>query len=153
MLKPSNAIGGIVTLVIFFALIAVSTVIYSGDPEQKVRVEQNFFWRNAKVAVDSVWIAVQGIADIGLGKDVSQPSTTASVAQAVQESGALEEVGTAIKEEWEKDGGAGIGDIAEPKLEKFWEWRRTASGAEVVFKDKEGGEHIVSLPFSFLASE
>ena len=151
MSKPFSALSSIVTIVVFFALIAVATVIYSGDPEQKARVEQNFFWRNAKVAMDSVWIAVQGIADIGIGKSYTGQASTAPIVQATEEAGTFQQIGADIKDEWNKDGGMKLDAVSEVNLDKFWEWRKNADGAEVVFKDKDGEEHIVSLPFKFLA--
>lgn len=153
MAKPLSAIGSIVTIVIFFALIAVSTILYSGDPEQKVKVEQNFFWRNAKAAMDSVWIAAQGIADIGLGKeyDNGQASTTADIVQVAEDTGSLKQIGADIKDEWNKEGGIKLDAATEVNLKKVWEWRKNASGAEIIFKDKDGEEHAVALPFKFLA--
>lgn len=43
MAKPLSALGSIITVVVFLALIAVATVLYGGNQEQKVRMEQNFF--------------------------------------------------------------------------------------------------------------
>lgn len=151
MAKSFSALRSIVTIVVFFALIAVATILYSGDPEQKVRVEQNFFWRNAKVAMDSAWIAVQGIADIGMGKSYENQASTTAVVKTVEEVGAFQQIGADIKEEWDKDGGLKLDSVAEVNLNKVWEWRKNAAGAEIVFKDKDGEEHIVSLPFKFLA--
>ncbi len=151
MAKPFSALSSIITIVVFFALIAVATILYSGDPEQKVRVEQNFFWRNAKVAMDSVWIAVQGMADIGLGKNYENQASTTPIVQAVEEAGTFQQIGADIKEEWDKDGGIKLNAATDVNLDKVWEWRQNADGAEVVFKDKDGEEHIVSLPFKFLA--
>jgi len=151
MAKPFSALSSIVTVVVFFALIAVATILYSGNPEQKVRVEQNFFWRNAKVAMDSVWIAVQGVADIGMGKSYEGQASTTPIVQAVEEAGTFQQIGADIKEEWNKDGGIKLDTVSEVNLDKIWEWRKNAAGAEVVFKDKDGEEHIVSLPFKFLA--
>jgi len=151
MAKPFSALSSIVTIVVFFALIAVATILYSGDPEQKERVEQNFFWRNAKVAMDSAWIAVQGITDIGMGKSYEDQASTTAVVKAVEEVGTFQQIGADIKEEWDKDGGLKLDAATEVNLDKVWEWRKNAVGAEIVFKDKDGDEHIVSLPFKFLA--
>jgi hypothetical protein len=149
MAKPFSAIGSIITIVVFFALIAVSTVIYSGDPEQKVRVEENFFWRNGKAALDYVWLGIQGVADIGLGKEpVGQP---AAIIETAAETGIFNKLGADIQEEWSRDEEAAIDSATSLNIDQVWEWRRHESGAEIVFKDKDGVEHAVNLPFKFLA--
>jgi hypothetical protein len=149
MAKPFSAIGSIITIVVFFALIAVSTVIYSGDPEQKVRVEENFFWRNGKAALDYVWLGIQGITDISLGQEAADK--TAEITEMATETGVFDKLRTDIQEEWNKDGGAAVNSASSLNIDKVWEWRRNESGAEVIFKDKDGEEHVVSLPFKFLA--
>ncbi|MFA6194915.1 MAG: hypothetical protein WC719_04240 [Patescibacteria group bacterium] len=151
MAKPFSALSSIVTIVVFFALIAVAAILYGGNSEQKARVEQNFFWRNAKVAMDSVWIAVQGVADMGMGKSYEGQASTTPIVQATEEVGTFQQIGADIKDEWNKDGGIKLETVSEVNLDKIWEWRKNAAGAEVVFKDKDGEEHIVSLPFKFLA--
>jgi|GEM_PF-2520480 len=155
MAKPVKALGSIITIVIFFALIAVSTVLYSGDPEQQVKMEQNFFWRNAKIAVDSMWIAVQEIADIGLGKDTGGNTQNSDLPAdtAVNDMGMVEKISSDIKDEWNKDGGVSLDSVSSDNLNRFIEWRRTDMGAEIIFKDKNGDERQVALPFKFLASQ
>jgi hypothetical protein len=120
MAKPFSAIGSIITIVVFFALIAVSTVIYSGDPEQKVRVEESFFWRNGKAALDYVWLGIQGITDVSLGKESA--NKTAEITETAVETGVFDKLSTDIKEEWNKDGGTAVNSASSLNIDKVWEW-------------------------------
>ena len=155
MVRPVKALGSVITIVIFFVLIAVSTVLYGGDPEQKVKMEQNFFWRNAKAALDSIGIAIQGIADIGLGKDYGRDTqnSEAAMATTANDSGFFQRVGADIKEEWNKDGDVRLDSVSTVNLNKVWRWQATDSGADIIFRDKNGEDHIISLPFKFLAQQ
>lgn len=105
MAKPGNAISSIITVVIFLALTAVATVLYSGNAEQKVKMEQNFFGRNAKLAMDYTWIALQGITDISLGKKYEKPgqASSATEIETTDEDGFFKKIVTAIRKEWEKN--------------------------------------------------
>jgi len=153
MAKPWKAISSIITVVVFLALIAVATVLYSGDPEQKIKMEQNFFWHNTKIAIDSVWLALQGLTDIGLGKEDENSNQAASAVEPVKtaESGFFKKINSAIQEEWNKENETELSAAGRINWDKAWEWRKNASGAEIIFKDKNGEEHKVGLPFKFLA--
>lgn len=119
MAKPFSAVGSIITIVVFFALIAVSTVIYSGDPEQKIRVEENFFWRNGKVALDYVWLGIQGVADISLGKEPA--STTGEIVETATETGIFDKLGADIREEWNNGGETAINSATSINFDKVWQ--------------------------------
>ncbi|MDP2944036.1 MAG: hypothetical protein Q8N57_00455 [bacterium] len=153
MSKPWKAISSIITVVIFLVLIAVTAVLYSGSPEQKVKMEQNFFWRNTKIAMDYVWIALQGVTDIGLGKKFDSSGQASLEAETVEtnETGFFKKIGSSIREEWDSGGEKELSAAAPINSDKVWQWRKNASGAEIIFRDKNGEEHKVSLPFKFLA--
>ena len=135
MSKPLTTIGGLVTAVIFLALIAVSTVVYNTSPEGQARIEGSVFWRQAKVAMDTMWGYLKG-------------DTSTVVAQQVA-TAQVQDTNSDIKAEWDK-----VGQIEIPKvinMDKVWEWRKNENGAEIIFKDKSGNEYKVPLPFKFLA--
>ncbi|MCX6794631.1 MAG: hypothetical protein NTY31_01360 [Candidatus Falkowbacteria bacterium] len=153
MSKPWKAISSIITVVIFLVLIAVTAVLYSGSPEQKVKMEQNFFWRNTKIAMDYVWIALQGVTDIGLGKESDNSGQVSSETEMAKtaETGFFKKIGSSIREEWDSGGEKELSVAPPINSDKVWQWRKNASGAEIIFRDKNGEEHKVSLPFKFLA--
>lgn len=153
MSKPWKAISSIITVVVFLVLIAVAAVLYSGNPEQKVKMEQNFFWRNTKIAMDYIWIALQGVTDIGLGKESDSGGQVSSETEITEtaETGFLKKIGSSIREEWDQGSEKELNAALPINSDKVWQWRKTAAGAEIIFKDKNGEEHKVSLPFKFLA--
>lgn len=122
MAKPLSALGSIITVVVFLALIAVATVLYGGNQEQKVRMEQNFFWRNAKLALDYVFVGIQGVTDISLGKEYANQASSTIGAETTEKVGIFKQIGEDIKAEWEN------GDSAQPSpdskitLDKIREW-------------------------------
>jgi len=151
MAKPSKALSSLIIVVVFLALIAVATVLYSGGPDQKVRLEQNFLARNTKLAMDYAWVALQGATDIGLGKEHKNNEIVSSAAEIDQtpETGLFKKISVSIREEWDKEGGRKLGPASEIDLSRIWQWQKTAFGAEIIFKGKNGEEHKIGLPFKF----
>ena len=123
MAKPLNALGSIITVVVFLALIALATVLYSGNPERQNRMENNFFLRYTKLAMDYLFVGAQGVADISLGKKydgASQASTTVE-AGAAEKGGFFQQIRADIKTEWENGNAAQASSSPETNLNKFWE--------------------------------
>ena len=124
MVKPLKAIGSIITVVVFLALAAIATVLYSGDQTQQVRMENNFFLRNTKLAMDYLFVGAQGIVDIGSGKEYSglAASSTAEIETGAN-TNAWKKLGEDIKTEWENSDSVELGQVSEENISRFQEWK------------------------------
>ena len=132
-------------------------------------MEKNFFWQKTFLVLETAKTAILGLVDIGLGKkdNSSQPefetvpdntaaTAIAAAAPAVVESASggsfWSDTVAKIKEEWQR-GGDDPGTVASPDVAeaKFLEYQKTATGAEIIFREKSGQEHKLPLPFKFLS--
>ena len=124
MVKPLKAIGSIITVVVFLALAAIATVLYSGDPQQQVRMENNFFLRNTKLAMDYLFVGAQGIVDIGAGKEHAGSAASSTVEiETGANTNAWKKLGEDIKTEWENSDSVELGQVSEQNISRFQEWK------------------------------
>lgn len=170
MFSPRNSLASLLMIVIFLVLIAIAASSYGSNQDQKTEMERNFFWQKTFAVIDMAKAAVQGLVDFGLGKQdgntasnlitavnydnaaavaaVAIPTVTGSDKDEGFWSGAISQ----IKEEWQKGN-----DEISPETnqtttgEKFLDWQKTATGADIIFREKSGAEHKLPLPFKFLS--
>lgn len=165
MAKLRRSLTSILIVVAFLVLTAIATVLYGGSEEQKVKMEQNFFYQKARLVFDYFWVAAQGLIDIGLNKEggnriIGEYAENSNVDSEL-ESGFWSRMGVKIKEAWEKSAGTGQDDsfrdfdfnnfdLSLPDR-RFLDWQKTETGAELIFKKKSGEEYKLPLPFKFLS--
>jgi len=170
MFSPRNSLASLLMIVIFLVLIAIAASSYGGNQDQKTEMERNFFWQKTFSVIDMAKAAVQGLVDFGLGqkkdetvndlvKVVNYDNAAAVAAVAIpavtgsdKDGGFWSGMISQIKEEWQK----GNDEIAPESNqttagEKFLDWQKTATGADLIFREKNGAEHKLPLPFKFLS--
>jgi|GEM_PF-1658957 len=69
MTNQRQSVKSVLTIVAFLVLTAIATIIYGGDEKQKAQLETNFFWRQTKTVLDTVWAAAQGLVNINLERN------------------------------------------------------------------------------------
>jgi hypothetical protein len=170
MSKLRSSINSILLVVGFLVLTAIVTVLYGGSDEQKVKMEQNVLYQKARLVTDTIWAATQGIVAINLSKntgsvaqginDLSSAALDSSTAASdtASETGFWSKMITRIKEEWNNGDTAGgnnygVSDLNSDNsnINSFFNWQKTATGAELIFRTKSGGEYKLPLPFKFLS--
>jgi hypothetical protein len=179
MSKMPNSLSSFLLVVAFLVLTAIATTLYSGNAEQKTKMESSLFWQKTNLAFGSAWFLLQALSDMGLKKYDTNPaadsnynqdsesvaagSMSGQIRNAVAGAGSaatvdfLSSLKTKIKEEWDKSGTAspetGSGSKLSNNFARPWEWRQTETGAEIIFKLESGEQYILPLPFSFLKAE
>lgn len=170
MFSPRNSLASLLMIVIFLVLIAIAASSYGSNQDQKTEMEKNFFWQKTFSIIDMAKTAVQGLVDFGLGqkKDetvndltkvvnydnaaavaaVAIPAVTGSDKDGGFWSGAISQ----IKEEWQRGNDEIVPETNQTTTgEKFLDWQKTATGADIIFREKSGAEHKLPLPFKFLS--
>ncbi len=72
MLFARNSLASLLLIVMFLVLISVATILYSGDNQKKADLEQNFIWRQTRLAADWGLAFLTGISQGGLDQDVKR---------------------------------------------------------------------------------
>jgi len=176
MFGSRHSVIGIIFLIVFLFLASIAANIYSRDAEQKAKMGENFFWQKTFVAFDAVVPLARGFSNFILAKDTdpknanNASSSVINLPEGISEEEAIanvkesgKDLATRIKEEWARSeleetdiSGAsttatGTEIIAGDSLSDFLIWQKNATGAEIVWRSKNGQEHKLPLPFKFLS--
>ena len=151
MSQTRDSITSFVIVIIFLVLTAIATVLYGGSPEQKARLDNNFFWQKTRVAFDTAWGVLLAISNPEAGKGGSPDAAAAASQGAAPAVNWWDNLAASLKEAWRESGKASTTALAAVDDGSTLDWRKMAEGAEIVFKAKSGREYILSLPFKFLS--
>ncbi|MFA5886182.1 MAG: hypothetical protein WC863_00160 [Patescibacteria group bacterium] len=72
MLFARNSLASLLLIVMFLALISIATILYGSDNQKKADLEQNFIWRQTRLAADWGLAFLTGISRGGLDQDVKR---------------------------------------------------------------------------------
>lgn len=150
MSSARNSITSLVTVVVFLVLIAITATLYNGDQEQKTKLEQNFFWQKTVVIFNGA------LAFLTAPESSSPVETALLIANPQGTEGFWSLAKDKIKEEWDKSDAENLKTEKNISLDSigqdnFLDWQKTATGAELIFREKSGAEHKLLLPFKFLS--
>lgn len=170
MFLPRHSLASLLMIVIFLVLIAIAASSYGSNQDQKTEMEKNLFWQKTFSMIDMAKGAVQGLVDFGLGengnntasnltKTVNYDNAAAVVAVAIPAVTGSEKDGgfwsgaiSQIKEEWQKGSDEITSETNQTTTgEKFLDWQKTATGVDIIFREKNGTEHKLPLHFKFLS--
>lgn len=169
MLGSRHSLVSVLFLIVFLFLASLAARIYSSDAEQKAKMEENFFWKNTFVAVDAVVPLAKNFFDFILAKDTSSgrynaSSSATEISAKISEeavNNVVNQTGKSllvrVREEWEKSealenetASSSLATGTSPtSLSDYLAWQKNASGAELVWRAKNGEEYKLSLPFKF----
>jgi hypothetical protein len=166
--RPIKSIIGIVA---FLVLIAVAAIVYSGDENKEADMEQDFFYRQTKTALDFIFGSAQGLVDLSLEEGAKDPVSGAldsieskSGSDVAAQDGFWARIVGQIKEEWETGGEIEQNNFVSPnsdvimpegnileesRFADYFNWEKNEDGLAIIFKTKKGEEYKIPLPFKF----
>jgi len=90
-------------IVAFLALVAIASVIYSGDANQDANAEQNALYEKTRSALAALWTASEGLAGINFIKSTNISSISPE-ATTIANPSFWSDLWSKIKEEWQSGG-------------------------------------------------
>jgi hypothetical protein len=137
--------------VVFLVLIAIAATLYNGDQEQRTKIEQNFLWQKTFSLLNGAltFLTASGHSSpVDAAVSLSNPQGTGNFWIMMKDK---------IKEEWDKSGTddlkvkevVSLDSLIESNSGSWLSWQKTDSGGEIIFREKDGTEHKLPLPFKF----
>ncbi|MFA5109201.1 MAG: hypothetical protein WC458_01515 [Patescibacteria group bacterium] len=158
MVNFTRPFTSIFTIVAFLLLTVVATVIYGGSEEQKAEMEKNFFYQKTRSVFDTALEVAQALVLINVDSSAgkagqetidSEPAGESLPGEsAAVKNGFWSELGEKIKEEWKKsEESYSATDTGNFGSQNLFDWQRTETGTDLIFRLKSGEEKKLSLPF------
>ncbi|MFA5154807.1 MAG: hypothetical protein WC453_00030 [Patescibacteria group bacterium] len=155
-----QSLFSLLSVIALLVLVAIATVLYSGDQEERAQREQNLFWRQVFAAWEAAKPVLRGAVDFALGQQSGETIAAPVVAVVTPSPGSAATAGfwsglfEKIKAEWRASGNPALeADVSgglESTVPGLLRWEKTADGAALILQTKHGSKQILSLPFKFL---